>query len=46
MLTKFNDSNDMNTTASEAINSYLKDGYRIDTKESVIDREKDKDCTF
>lgn len=46
MLTKFNDSNDMNTLASDAIHSYLKDGYRIDAKESVIDREKDKDCTF
>jgi len=46
MLTKFNDSNDMNTIASDAIHSYIKDGYRIDAKESVIDREKDKDCTF
>lgn len=46
MLTKFNDSNDMNTVASEAIHSYIKDGYHIDAKESVIDREKDKDCTF
>jgi hypothetical protein len=46
MLTKFNDSSDMNTTASNAIQSYIKDGYRIDAKESVIDREKDKDCTF
>ena len=46
MLTKFNDSNDMNTVASDAIHSYIKDGYRIDAKESVIDREKDKDCTF
>lgn len=46
MLTKFNDSNDMNTVASDAIHSYIKDGYHIDAKESVIDREKDKDCTF
>lgn len=46
MPTKFNDANDMNTIASNAINSYIKDGYRIDAKESVIDREKDKDCTF
>jgi hypothetical protein len=46
MLTKFNDSNDMNTVASDTIHSYIKDGYRIDAKESVIDREKDKDCTF
>lgn len=46
MLTKFNDSNNMNTLASDAIHSYIKDGYRIDAKESVIDREKDKDCTF
>ena len=46
MLTKFNDSNDMNTAVSDAIHSYIKDGYHIDAKESVIDREKDKDCTF
>lgn len=46
MLTKFNDSNDMNTIASDAIHSYIKDGYRIDAKESVVDSEKDKDCTF
>ena len=32
MLTKFNDSNDMNTVASDAIHSYIKDGYRIDAK--------------
>ena len=46
MLTKFNSSNDMNTIASDAISSYINDGYRIDAKESVIDRNKDKDCTF
>lgn len=46
MLTKFNSSNDMNAIASDAINSYINDGYRIDAKESVIDRDKDKDCTF
>jgi hypothetical protein len=46
MLTKFNDSNDMNAYASDAIHSYLKDGYRIDAKESVIDHDKDKNCTF
>lgn len=46
MLTKFNDSSDMNTLASDAIHSYIKDGYRIDAKESVIDRDKDRDCTF
>jgi len=45
MLAKFN-SNDMNTVASDAIHSYIEDGYHIDAKESVIDREKDKDCTF
>lgn len=43
MLTK---SNDMNAIASDAISSYITDGYRIDAKESVIDRDKDKDCTF
>lgn len=47
MLIKFNDStNDMNTVASDAIHSYIKDGYRIDAKESVIDSDKDKDCVF
>lgn len=46
MLTKFNDPNDMNALASDAIQSYIKDGYHINAKESVIDSEKDKDCTF
>ena len=46
MLTKFNSSNGMNSIASDAISSYINDGYRIDAKESVIDRNKDKDCTF
>ena len=46
MLTKFNSSNDMNAIASDAISSYITYGYRIDAKESVIDRDKDKDCTF
>lgn len=46
MLTKFNSYNDMNSIASDAISSYINDGYRIDAKESVIDRNKDKDCTF
>lgn len=46
MITKFNSSNDMNAIASDAINSYISDGYHIDAKESVIDRDKDKDCTF
>jgi hypothetical protein len=36
----------MNTLASDTIHSYIQDGYRIDAKESVIDRDKDKDCTF
>ena len=43
MLTKFND---VNAIVSEAINSCFKEGYTIDAKESVIDREKEKDCTF
>lgn len=46
MITRLNDSNDMNILASDTINSYIRDGYRIDAKESVIDLEKDKDCTF
>lgn len=43
MLTKFND---MNAIVSEAINDCFKEGYTIDAKESVIDQEKEKDCTF
>ena len=43
MLTKFNE---MNTLASNEIISYIKNGYRIDAKESAIDREKYKDCIF
>lgn len=46
MLTKFNNSADINTMISDDINSYIKDGYRIDAKESMIDHEKDKNCTF
>lgn len=46
MITKFNDSKDMNTLASDTINSYIRDGYRIDARESFIDQEKDKNCTF
>lgn len=46
MCTKFNDYNDMNTLASDAISECVQDGYRIDAKESIIDREKDKHCTF
>lgn len=46
MLTKFNNSADVNTMISDDINSYIKDGYRIDAKESMIDHEKDKNCTF
>ena len=46
MLTNFNHTNDMNTLASDTINSYIQDGYRIDAKESVVDHEKDKNCTF
>ena len=43
MLTKFND---MDVIASDAIYSCIKDGYKIDVKESIIDYEKDKDCVF
>lgn len=46
MLTNLNHANDMNTLASDTINSYIQDGYRIDAKESVVDHEKDKNCTF
>ena len=37
---------DTGDDVSDIIHSYIKDGYKIDSKESVIDREKDKDCTF
>lgn len=46
MITRLNDSNDMNILASDTINSYIRDGYRIDAKESMIDQVKDNDCTF
>lgn len=46
MLANLNHANDMNTLASDTINSYIQDGYRIDAKESVVDHEKDKNCTF
>ena len=46
MITKFNNFNDMNVVVSEAINDCFKEGYTIDAKESVIDQEKEKDCTF
>lgn len=45
MLAKFN-TGDVNTTASDAIHSYIANGFRIDAKESVIDPDKDKGCTF
>lgn len=45
MLAKFN-TGDVNVTASDAIHSYITDGFRIDAKESVIDPDKDKGCTF
>lgn len=43
MLTKFND---IDSITSNAIHSCIQDGYHIDSKESFIDHEKDKDCTF
>ena len=43
MLTKFNN---IDAIVSDAVHSYIKDGYRIDVKESVIDHEEDKDCIF
>lgn len=45
MLTKFNFSNDMSTVASDMINAYISNGYKIDAHESVITSD-DKDCTF
>ena len=43
MLTKFNN---IDAIVSDAIHSCIKDGYKIDVKESVIDHEEDKDCIF
>lgn len=45
MLTKFND-NDIYSIISDVIQSYIKDGYCLDVKESAIDHEEDKDCIF
>ena len=46
MFNNFNDQDDMNNIASDAINSYIKDGYRIDAAESIVDSNIDKGCTF
>lgn len=46
MFNNFNDKDDMNNIASDAIHSYIKDGYRIDAAESVVDSNIDKGCTF
>lgn len=43
MLTKFNNDN-MDSFVSNVVNSYMSDGYNIDTKDSIIDRNLDKDC--
>lgn len=43
MLTKFSN---MGIVVSDTIHSYIKDGYHIDAKESAINNEKYKDCTF
>lgn len=46
MFNNFNDKDDMNSIASDAIHSYIKDGYRIDAAESIVDSDIDKGCTF
>ena len=46
MFNNFNCQDDMNSIASDAIHSYIKDGYRIDAAESIVDRDIDKGCTF
>ena len=43
MLTKFNNDN-MDSFVSNVVNSYMSDGYHIDTKDSIIDHNLDKDC--
>ena len=46
MFNNFNGQDDMNSIASDAIHSYIKDGYRIDAAESIVDSNIDKGCTF
>ena len=46
MFNNFNGQDDMNSIASDAIHSYIKDGYRIDAAESIVDSDIDKGCTF
>lgn len=46
MFNNFNDQDNMNNIASDAIHSYIKDGYRIDAAESIVDSNIDKGCTF
>lgn len=46
MFNNFNDQDNMNNIASDAIHSYIKDGYRIDAAESIVDSDIDKGCTF
>lgn len=46
VFNNFNDQDDMNNIASDAIHSYIKDGYRIDAAESIVDSNIDKGCTF
>lgn len=46
MFNNFSDQDDMNNIASDAIHSYIKDGYRIDAAESIVDSDIDKGCTF
>lgn len=45
MLMKY-DADKVNSEIADAIHKYIADGYRIDCKESAIDKDKDKDCTF
>lgn len=46
MLTLKSSMADINTFTSDEISHYIKDGYHIDAKESMIDKDSDKDCTF
>lgn len=43
---KLSVSKNVNNDVSDIIHSYIKDGYKLDPQESIIDKEKDKDCTF
>ena len=46
MFTLKSSTSDINAFTSDEIGHYIKEGYHIDAKESMIDKDSDKDCTF